>query len=308
MKPKVYSSTYMKNEMCLPTSAKNYQAPREHPLEYPGHRPKTGFILAEEKVYPIVWDDKDRGTTSKGQVILNENKPNSINRFLDSYHVAPLEKRFAVIGYGSNIVPGQLVSKFGKNTVVPVILGKIKGYDVVYNLISNMGYAFAEMYKNKSVEGNIGITFLDKKQFTEMVETEQNYKLAYSPSDVELESGETVKGSKIYIFAGYRKMWVPENYETPIPIAELPANGRAEKPLTQTETLELVIEQFNLKEKGIYTPEDIVNTIRKQSNWEEKSGKLKYELQCDVEQNSRSLPAFESQVTLVNENLKLGAE
>ena len=280
-----------KELICL---AKDFPAPREFPLEYPGKRPSTGFILAEEKVYPIVYNN------NKERVILNEKESTSINSFLKSHNVVPLEERFAIIGYGSNIVPGQLISKFGKDTVVPVFLGKIKGYDVVYNLISNMGYAFADMYKNESIEGNIGITFLDQEQFRLMLESEENYKLAYSPSNVELESGKVILGGKhstLYIFAGFRKIWKPKGYNEPISIAELPADGRTQKPLTQTETLELVIKQFNLKEKGIQTPKELSMKIREQNLRDDR--KLKEYLQDAVEKDSTSFPSFKSEVFLV---------
>ena len=178
--------------------------------------------------------------------------------------------------------------------------GKIKGCDIVYNLISNMGYAFADIYKNKSIERNIGITFLEHDQLSTMIESEENYKLAYSPFNVKLESNQIIDGGKnsaLYIFAGCRKIWRPKGYNEPIPIAELPADRRTQKPLTQTETLELAIKQFNLREKGIQTPKELSMRIKEQDFKGDR--KLKEYLQDAVEKDPTSFPSFKSQVLLV---------
>ena len=289
-----HSQKSLNKDKELICSAKEYPAPRDFPLEYPGKRPSRGFILAEEKVYPIVYNKNNE------RVIQNKKESSSINSFLKYHNAAPLEKRFAIIGYGSNIVPGQLLSKFGKDTVVPVFYGKIKGCDIVYNLISNMGYAFADIYKNKSIERNIGITFLNHNQLSTMIESEENYKLAYSPFNVKLESNQIIDGGKnsaLYIFAGCRKIWRPKGYNEPIPIAELPADRRTQKPFTQTETLELAIKQFNLREKGIQTPKELSMRIKEQDFKGDR--KLKEYLQDAVEKDPTSFPSFKSQVLLV---------
>ena len=84
--------------------------------------------------------------------------------------------------------------------------------DIVYNLISNMGYAFAELAINQtSINCGIGITFLDEIQLEKMIETEENYCLAYAPNNVILESGQSLQSGNnfgLYVFAGFRKIWV----------------------------------------------------------------------------------------------------
>lgn len=68
-----------------------------------------------------------------------------------------------------------------------------------------------------------------------------------------LESNQAVKGgvnSNLYIFAGYRKIWVPSGYSTPIPVAELPSEGRKVKGLTQKQVLKLAIQEFDLSRFG----------------------------------------------------------
>ena len=153
------------NRNLHPEPIEKYPAPREDAFKYPGQRPSTGFVLSDRLVWPIIYNDEDKGSigsTVNGRVLLDsDNQYLTINKFLESRCAAPLEERFPVIGYGSNPVPGQLLSKFGTDAIVPVVLGKIQNSDIVYNLISNMGYVFAEMIFNENTsEGKVGITFL----------------------------------------------------------------------------------------------------------------------------------------------------
>lgn len=294
-----------------PEPVNKYVAPRDKPLKYPGNRPKTSFIVADGIVYPIVYDKQDigsKGSTYAGRVVVDdEGITESIDKFLADRKAPSIRDRFAVIGYGSNPVPGTLVSQFGENTVVPVLFGGMNDADVFYNLISNQGYAFAEMALNQQkVKGNVGVTFLDEKQLKKMVETEQNYKLAFAPANIILDSGEELKGgenSPAYIFAGFRKIWVPESYEGPIAIAELPSQGRKLKALTQKETLDLAIEQFGLRNRGINSAQVLADYVRTQADFEEKPGKLKYDLQKIVEQDPHSLKPLAEQVVVLNDPL-----
>lgn len=288
-----------------PESAEKYPAPRDDALRYPGQRPNRSFVLADQLVWTISYNNESKGSTGLGQVFLDSNDQYfAINKFLASRQAASLEERFPVIGYGSNPVPGQLLSKLGQETIVPVVLGKIQNSDLVYNLISNMGYVFAEMIFNEGgSEGNVGVTFLDRRQLEIMIESEQNYYLAYSPADVILESGEKLLGGEnnaLYIFAGFRKIWIPAGYDGPIAIAELFSSGRRLKSLNQIETLELVIEQFNLKKKGLSTPRELAERLRCESQLDEKPGKLKYDLQKAVDGDPRSLPPLAESLTLVD--------
>lgn len=297
------------SRIVCPESADKYVAPIEDPLKYPGQRPPTGFVLANAMVWPIIYDGNAKGSvasTCSGLVPFDSSGEFfTINKFLESRKAVPLEERFPVLAYGSNPVPGQLVRKFGSDAVVPVIFGALKNSDVVYNLISNMGYAFAEMIiDEESTAGIIGVTFLDPQQLRKMIETEQNYHLAYSLFDVTLESGEKLyggKGKASYIFAGFRRIWVPRSRDWPIPIAELPSHGRRCKPLTQEETLSLIIDEFNLGALGIRSPGELAQRLREQKDLEEKPGKLKYDLQKEVEENPRSFPSLASSLPLIED-------
>jgi hypothetical protein len=287
-------------------SAQEFPAPREDPLIYPGSRPESSYVLADGIVWPIT---KCSTGNIQGSILnakvqrFNDTDSQSINDFLQSKSAAPLEERFPVLGYGSNPVPGQLISKFGQKAVVPVAYGSLPKADVVYNLISNKGYAFAEiLFDDENTEIRIAVSFLDEKQLKIMIDTEQNYHLSFSPVSVTLELGDVIPGGLnglCYIFAGFRKIWVPKTYIGPVPIAELPSKGRTRPPLTQEQILNLVVKEFGLNTRGIKTARDLSDQLREEETFEEKPGKLKYELQQAVENDPRSLPPAAGSVILV---------
>jgi len=274
-----------------------YPAPRDNPLDYPGIRPSSSFILVGDMIHSIRFDDKEKGDTEAG-VADSGNDEIPIDYFLKNRGVAPLSERFPVIGYGSNPVPGQLVSKFGNEAIVPVVFGNMRDTDIVYNLISNQGYAFAELLPNqKNVNSDIAITYLDKKQLKRMIETEQNYVLAFSPSTVRLDSDEVLNDS--FVFAGFRNIWVPSSIGKPIAIKELPAENRQLPELTQYEALDLVIRQYNLDYKN---PIELALHIRGQTDMGERLGKLKYELQHEIATDNNSIQSLASLVKHVPTN------
>ncbi len=293
-----------------PRPAADFPAPRDDPLLYPGQRPADSFLLAEGTVWPLSFVADAVGSAAS---LIHATFPSEgdgdarrIDRFLAAKGLAPLAERFAVIGYGSNTVPGQLVSKFGPDAVVPVVFGTIPGSDIVYNLISDQGYAFAEISLNvNGTEGRVGVTFLDEAQLKVMRTTEQNYRLAYCPAEVKLASGDLLTGGPSgngYLFAGFRKVWVPPGLASPIPVAELPAAGRTRSALTQVETLQLAIESFGLHTRGNSTPRALVESVRRDADREEQPGKLKYDLQKAVDEDPRSMPPLTASVTLVPEH------
>lgn len=295
----------MPKKEILPESANNYVAPRNEPLKYPGIRPERSFILNNGNIHPILYDDQEKGrlesTYSGRAVIDNEGNTKGIDNFLKSQGKTPLGERYAVLGFGSNPVPGQLMSKLGEDTVVPVIFGEMKDTDVVYNIISVRGYVFAELaFDQIGIKGSVAITFLDYEQLQLMNRTEQNYDLAFIPKEVILESGEKIYGGKNDVaglfYAGKRKIWVPERHDGPVAIAELPSTGRNGVTLNQEGTLDLIVDEFNLSSRGIHSGVELAQYIRTETN-QDKPNKLKDFLQHSVFENPKSLEPVNSQVT-----------
>lgn len=288
--------------LVIPQSASCYPAPQDNPLNYPGKRPSFSFLQVNEMIYPLQIEPGSHDTVQIDVIKDRVGSLAEINRFLHGLGVADLSKRYAVVGYGSNPVPGQLASKFGENTVVPVLLGSLENTDVVYNLISNFGYAFAEILVDQTnINSQIGITFLDDEQLQRMVETEQNYKLGFCPADIVLESGHLLAAKSIYCFVGIRKIWVPESLGYPVPIAELSSHRRSNQGLTQKNVLQLAIDEFKLAKENIFTPEQLIYRIRRESHLQEGPPKLKYRIQKRIEQSPVSWPSPAFAVPLIQE-------
>jgi len=255
-------------------------SPRNKPLTYPGKRPNYSFMLYDKRIIPLSFRTE---SLSSGRII-NLN----INYFLESRRKAQLKDRFAVLGYGSNPVPSQLISKLGEDTIVPVIKGFSTNVDVCYNLISSHGYAYAEILLNQpNVQTNFFVIFLDQEQLEIMNQSEQNYELLAFPERVIIETGEEL--GKLYFYAGKRKIWVPKEFDSPVRISEIGAKRRTGKQLTQIQTLKLAINEFELSKKGIFDVKQLVYTIRQQSA--NKNYDLKYFIQEKVAQDPNSLEA-----------------
>lgn len=246
-----------------------YPAPLDSPLLYPGIRPDYSFLLADETVFflqlPDFTEYSDIYSIINSCVYVDEHgSAVNINKYLQEKNVPILQERYAVIGYGSNPVPGQLVKKFGIDAVVPVLLGTMNNTDIVYNMISNAGYAFAELiFHQADVVCDVGVTFLDDHQLELMIASEEHYNLVFSPNDVLLESGVLYPSirSELLLFAGSRKIWVPEQYGTPVAVKELPSQGRLFPELNQKQYLELAVKEFNLQSLGIRSSEELIYRI-----------------------------------------------
>ena len=290
-----------------PEPAKNYVAARDEPLKYPGPRPERGYVLAAGIIYPLVYDDHETGapgSTMAGKAVTDSDGSYLyIDDLLKSRGTPPLSERYAVLGFGSNPVPGQLVSKFGDEAVVPTIFGGLADSDIIYNLMSTQGYAFADLSLDQpGVQGSVAITFLDPEQLKIMNETEANYDLAFLPKNVTLESGEEVRGGDKDVpglfYAGRRKIWMPEGYDNPIAVAELPSDGRTATALNQPETLELAIEKFNLDEDyGISGAHQLADYVRAEAA--EGRRDLIAHMQERILYDERSLDPVNSQATQV---------
>lgn len=285
----------------LPSVADAFPAPRDRPLDYPGRRPPGSFLLANARVLPI---SIRPGEVFGEDAVAVRREPDgprlTLRDVLKDLDAAPLSARHAVIGYGSNPVPGQLVSKFGGNAVVPVLYAELAGCDVVYNLVSNFGYAFAEMAFGADLgRSQVAITFLDARQLALMRESEQNYRLAHSPQSARLEGGQVIEGGEgrgLYLFAGFRRVWVPAAFDAPAAVAELPCEGRRLQAVTQRDCLALAIQEFGLDRHGIGSPEALARRLLAEAAQADAPGKLKYELQARVDASARSWPALVDQV------------
>ena len=116
-------------------------------------------------------------------------RPAVVPRFLQAMDAAPLPDRYAVLAYGSNLVPGQLVRKLGADAVAPVLDARLPRTDIAYDLISDHGYAYAELLPDQGPsEVEAGITLLDREQLDLVRSSEKNYRSAEYPYAIRMAS------------------------------------------------------------------------------------------------------------------------
>jgi hypothetical protein len=239
-----------------------YRSPLDNPISYPGKKADNSNVLAQGQMRHIDFLTEYEsgcldatGATRRGRV---EGTTRTIEQFLDEQGVAGLTDRYAIMGYGSNLVPGQLVSKLGEGVIVSINAG-IVGADVVYNPISDHGYAQAELLLGQDgVRGNVGIVLLDDRQMEKIITQDPNKTLRISPLDVTLQSGETMaaEDGRVYLFAGTRKIWAPDG---PIGIAERHSTGRRIEEKGHRDVLEFSIGYFGLPYKDA---DHLITSIR----------------------------------------------
>ncbi|MCI0352392.1 MAG: hypothetical protein L0Z53_23490 [Acidobacteriales bacterium] len=116
------------------------------PLTYPGKRPNFSFLFTPKGIYTL--------------------KVPSLDRALAMLTLAPTAERYAVLAYGSNACPGQLLEKGFSD--VPVIYGRLHGAEAVYaGRTNSRGYVPATIARKKG-SGCSWITLLTKPQLKQM--------------------------------------------------------------------------------------------------------------------------------------------
>jgi hypothetical protein len=139
-------------------------APRDEPLRYPGALPPFSFLLTDAGFERL--DDVDeRGLDGCG-----------LHDRLERLAVAPIEQRHAVLAFGSNRSPAQLLAKFtgdGVNPVVPVLRASLADLSVVFTAgMATYGSVPASLVVDPGASTEVAVTFLDDDQLVVMDRTE----------------------------------------------------------------------------------------------------------------------------------------
>ncbi|MFJ8019126.1 hypothetical protein [Streptomyces sp. NPDC096311] len=156
------------------------EAPREHPLSYPGARPEESVLLDGDRLLPLtrrVYED-----------------------------------RVPVLAVGSNACPAQLRHKMAQSGVsgtIPMVRTRVFGLGVgVSAHVSLMGYVSASPFHAPGAVAELFLTWLDAAQLA-VVDASEGAAVAegaygrawLSASDVriELDSGELLPGAHVYV-------------------------------------------------------------------------------------------------------------
>jgi hypothetical protein len=277
------------------------------PHAYPGPRPDPadgfthGYLKAGTDVLPLMVDGGEMFVqTATARV--------PIETLLTALGATPRSQRFGVVGFGSNLCPYQLQNKHGPDSVVVVLYGHIEHTDVVYNLISNSGYAYADLLFERGPQVSAGVTLLCETQLGQMIRSEQNYQLARLPRRFHFAWGDTVEAHNpaLTFFAGYRPIWVPSDLGGPAAIAEIPARGRVLTPWTQRQTLDVAAEEFAnvLRRLGFGALDGLelsaqVTCKQQLDLADDHPHKIKGQIQKEIQDSEAKLPATDQQPGLM---------
>ncbi|MFJ7071518.1 hypothetical protein [Streptomyces sp. NPDC098781] len=155
-------------------------APRDHPLLYPGARPSDSGLLHGDRLLPLdrlVYDD-----------------------------------RVPVLAVGSNACPGQLRRKmdaFGIDSPLPMVKTRVTGLGVgVSAHVSRLGYVSASPFHAPGHVAELFLTWLDDEQLAVIDASEGvplpdgNFGRAWLPAPdvrVELADGTALPGAYVYV-------------------------------------------------------------------------------------------------------------
>ncbi|MFJ4201003.1 hypothetical protein ACIP2Y_15425 [Streptomyces sviceus] len=162
------------------------EAPRDHPLRYPGAWPADSALLDGDRLVPLAG-------------------PLPLDRWCH-------EGRAPVLAVGSNASPGQLrhkMAEFAITSPVPMVKARVTGVDVgVSAHVSRMGYVSASPFEAPCAVRELFVIWLDAEQLAVIDASEGvplphgNYGRAWLPSPevrVELPGGVTLPGVHSYV-------------------------------------------------------------------------------------------------------------
>jgi hypothetical protein len=195
------------------------EAPREHPLIYPGAWPTESGLLHQNRFLRLKAVENRRlakwmveqppggfrpGKTGDGPVPLNY--------ALMSANQPLVGDRFPVISVGSNACPAQLRHKMeglGVSSTIPMVKARVTGIGVgVSAYVSPLGYVSASPFHTPGLSRDLFITWLDAAQL-EIVDASEGIsdpdgeydRVLLPPEDfpMALESGELLGGAYLYV-------------------------------------------------------------------------------------------------------------
>ena len=155
---------------------------------------------------------------------------------------AEFEGRVPVLAHGSNRSPVQLKRKFGSAAEIPVSLGWLADYDVVYSAhITQYGAVASTLQHRPGTRVRLAVNWLDEAQLARMHETEGPSNYAFGRLvgiDLSLEHGPVVERREALVYLG--RNGCLDLDDGPVGLAAVTAEGRGHHAHHQEEALALV--------------------------------------------------------------------
>jgi len=150
--------------------------------------------------------------------------------------------RVPVLAHGSNRSPEQLKRKFGTAAEIPVSLGWLADYDVVYSAhITQYGAVASTLQHRPGTRVRLAITWLDLDQLVRMHETEgpSNYDYGQLTGiHLTVDHGPRSEQSEAFVYLG--RNGCLDLDDGPVGLAAVAAEGRRHHAHHQEEALNLV--------------------------------------------------------------------
>lgn len=131
---------------------------------YPGRRPRFSFLFTSKGIYRV--------------------KLHTLRKFLEARGLPSLDNRYAVIAYGSNACPHQLLNKGLAD--VPVLYGRLVGAEAVYakrRTQKGKGYVPATLARIPGTRAS-WITLLTREQLAVMDASEGRHRGSYALAEL----------------------------------------------------------------------------------------------------------------------------
>lgn len=174
----------------------------DEPSVYPGPTPDCSYLLHAQQVIPL----EPAGRRLGSWRVAHEHRL-SLDDLLRRLGASPVDRRTAVLAFGSNASPPQLARKFAgaPGSAIPVVKGWAYGLRLAFSAhINPVGYIPAAVRASGDLGARLPVwlTFLDHEQLAILDPTEPSYHrvtLAYGRGPVaELESGELLEAAELY--------------------------------------------------------------------------------------------------------------
>lgn len=184
-------------------------------------------LLALAKSYPF--------SAPETSYLFADGEPGPIER-------ADFEGRVPVLAHGSNRSPEQLMRKFGRAAEIPVTLGWLADYDVVYSAhITQYGAVASTLQHRPGTRVRLAVTWLDQAQLTRMHETEGPSNYAFgrlTGIELRVDQGPLVEYTEAFVYLG--RNGCLDLDDAPVGLAAVLAEGRGHRAHIQEEALDLV--------------------------------------------------------------------
>ena len=138
-------------------------APRDDPMAYPGALPPFSYLLTADGLERLEAVD-EVGVVDGG-----------LHERLAELGATAMDRRHAVLAFGSNRSPAQLAAKFAGETdpVVPVVRAHLHDLSVVFTAgVATYGSVPASLVVDPGATTEVAVTFLDDEQLVVMDGTE----------------------------------------------------------------------------------------------------------------------------------------